>query len=552
MSWCSVHVLSVSPPVFMPGKDPTICTDPPHVDARSESIHVNVAVCLQLLGKLSSQLTVELHGKVTQRILQGQLMFQREGKGGRTHKTLNNRGFGTGVEFDSGVPDVHQLTALVGMLAREEHWGLFLWAVEGDWEAGLRRFLSSKPSFSCFQRSTAKPANEAPKKRQISISLDLPLCTAADQNKRFCRAIFRSLATSGPRRGRCKLWRDFLASAAQDWTGRVGGLPRCPLPPTQIHEIRKLSLHYERTRSWQMRIWTMWTNVGFWARVHGRVSVWRKLWSSERTTKDKQLQWQSSEWQQQWREEKCQKWSQLATLLSTGQPSTCTMCLAGNSSFSSPYPYNFSHTALLSTVVASAGLSMFGSLFIILTYCIWKDLHTTARSFLVFVSIADFVNSCGNLIGVAAKLPQAKSQGCEIQSFFTTFSSLGFIFWTTFLAVFLWMSIVRGHVKLSRKQNAVFLVLGCGVPLAITIAAWRSSALGNDNSTVSAGWCWTRDDPEWPSSLPCREARLFWRIMAGKGWEVASYVIVPLLYLLVKSHINSEVSEYKSSCLIAS
>lgn len=56
--------------------------------------------------------------------------------------------------------------------------------------------------------------------------------------------------------------------------------------------------------------------------------------------------------------------------------------------------------------------------------------------------------------------------------------------------------------------------------------------IGYDASDVSVGWCWIALDAE---------DRLLWMLLAGKLWELLAYVVLPLLYLLVRKHVSRAV-----------
>uniref|UniRef100_A0A9L0SBE5 G protein-coupled receptor 157 n=1 Tax=Equus caballus TaxID=9796 RepID=A0A9L0SBE5_HORSE len=78
-----------------------------------------------------------------------------------------------------------------------------------------------------------------------------------------------------------------------------------------------------------------------------------------------------------------------------------------------------------------------------------------------------------------------------------------------------------------------------GVPLAITVAAVALKKIGYDASDVSVGWCWI--DLE-------AEDYILWMLLTGKLWEMLAYVTLPVLYLLIRKHINrahEALSEYR-------
>ncbi|KFP59776.1 putative G-protein coupled receptor 157, partial [Cariama cristata] len=81
--------------------------------------------------------------------------------------------------------------------------------------------------------------------------------------------------------------------------------------------------------------------------------------------------------------------------------------------------------------------------------------------------------------------------------------------------------------------------LSWGVPLAITVAAVALKKIGYDASNVSVGWCWVNLDAE---------DRVLWMLLTGKVWEILAYVTLPVLYILIKKHINrahAALSEYR-------
>ncbi|EDO41175.1 predicted protein, partial [Nematostella vectensis] len=192
----------------------------------------------------------------------------------------------------------------------------------------------------------------------------------------------------------------------------------------------------------------------------------------------------------------------------------------------------------------SASLSMFGALVIILTYFAWKDIRTVSRQILVFISIADFLTAFGNMMSALWRERSDSDTPCVVQSFITTCSSLWSFFWTTFLALFLNVMIVKRRPVLAEKAMFLFHLFAWGLPLVITITAatWKGNkingtsyrgVLGNSKDQGSAGWCWIRHD------LPKKEI-VTWMLVTGKAWEIAAYILITLLYFILKYYIHQE------------
>ena len=224
------------------------------------------------------------------------------------------------------------------------------------------------------------------------------------------------------------------------------------------------------------------------------------------------------------------------------------MCIPGDNVTTNNAPGADSTSQVLTTVTAS--LSIIGSLAIIASFWLWRDLRTISRQILVYISIADFLTSGGNLVGASAASPHYRIMGrdiCAEQSLVTTTSCLSFIMWTTILSVHLYLSIARGDAETNIVSQCTMVVFGWVIPIVVTLSAYLLNALGGDNSNASGGWCWLRDHPDFPRNVSCRDSRLMWSLLTGKGWEIPSYIVVPFFYFLAKYHIGKEVSNH---CLL--
>ncbi|KFQ51872.1 putative G-protein coupled receptor 157, partial [Nestor notabilis] len=124
------------------------------------------------------------------------------------------------------------------------------------------------------------------------------------------------------------------------------------------------------------------------------------------------------------------------------------------------------------------------------------------------------------------------SWDCVLQGALSTFSNTSSFFWTMAIALYLYITIVRGSPTGTRLL-CCFHVMSWGIPLGITVAAVALKKIGYDASNVSVGWCWVNLDAE---------DRVLWMLLTGKVWEILAYVTLPVLYLLIKKHINRAVS----------
>ncbi|KAL1020642.1 hypothetical protein UPYG_G00002800 [Umbra pygmaea] len=189
-------------------------------------------------------------------------------------------------------------------------------------------------------------------------------------------------------------------------------------------------------------------------------------------------------------------------------------------------------------ILISCAFSFLGSLLIICTYIIWPDLRSTPRKLLVFLSVADFLSASSYAYGVWSDF-KTDSLDCVVQGAISTFSNTCSFFWTVAIAIYLYIFIVKSNRRLADSWVLCFHVISWGMPLGITVAALALGRIGYDASEVSVGWCWVK--------IKAAD-HVLWILLTGKIWEFLAYLILPILYLLIKKHIHTAhaaLSEYR-------
>ena len=83
---------------------------------------------------------------------------------------------------------------------------------------------------------------------------------------------------------------------------------------------------------------------------------------------------------------------------------------------------NASTNRILTTI--SGSLSILGTSFIIVTYFLWKDLRSTSRIIVGYISFADFCLAASAVEGVWHSKMTSPDHLCVAQSFVTTTASL--------------------------------------------------------------------------------------------------------------------------------
>ncbi|KAG1961729.1 G-protein coupled receptor [Pimephales promelas] len=121
----------------------------------------------------------------------------------------------------------------------------------------------------------------------------------------------------------------------------------------------------------------------------------------------------------------------------------------------------------------------------------------------------------------------------------STFANTSSFFWTVAIAIYLYVFIVKSSQRQADNLVLYFHLISWGVPFAITVAALSLHKIGYDASEVSVGWCWVNIQAE---------DHVLWMLLTGKIWEFIAYVTLPVLYILIKIHINrahAALSEYR-------
>ena len=198
--------------------------------------------------------------------------------------------------------------------------------------------------------------------------------------------------------------------------------------------------------------------------------------------------------------------------------------------------------------LASSSLSCLGSVLIILAFLMLPEIRTGAQKLITLLSIADFFTAFGYFIAAINFLQHYRTSEqkgdkrncetfetvCEAQSFITTTSSLCSFLWTIFLAVYFHVVIVNKQSLLfGKKTFALINLISWGVPLVITIPLLCTKHLGFTPFST-ANWCFIRDSQK--HSIK-KDLFIILVLVAGKFWEILSYVLVTILYISISISI---------------
>jgi len=152
----------------------------------------------------------------------------------------------------------------------------------------------------------------------------------------------------------------------------------------------------------------------------------------------------------------------------------------------------------------------------------FPTLRTVSRRLLVCLSIADFCVAANYL------LPGYKGgDWCEAQAIINVFANQAMFLWTDCIALYLYMSLIKGQTFAKNVGYPVFQVVSWGLP-AILALVLLVSGEGGSNSKDTADWCWIK------ASAP-----KYWMIVEGKGLEWISYLFVAAMYIVIKIKLRT-------------
>ncbi|XP_078235356.1 G-protein coupled receptor 157 isoform X2 [Pogona vitticeps] len=156
-------------------------------------------------------------------------------------------------------------------------------------------------------------------------------------------------------------------------------------------------------------------------------------------------------------------------------------------------------------VLLSSALSGLGCVLLAGTHARWPELRTRPRQLLLWLSLADLLSAAAYFYGALRDFG-ATSWDCVAQGALSTFANTSSFFWTVAIALYLYLSIVRGAPG-SPALLGLFHAVSWGVPLLITVAAVSLKKIGYDASDVSVGWCWVDINAE---------DRVLWMLLAAR------------------------------------
>ncbi len=195
--------------------------------------------------------------------------------------------------------------------------------------------------------------------------------------------------------------------------------------------------------------------------------------------------------------------------------------------------------------ITSSSLSCLGSLLILYTYFTLKDIRSGAQKVITLLAIADFFTAFGYIVGsvnflVHFKHTDAKgcevfTELCEVQSFITTWSTMCSYCWTCILAFYFFLVLVFQKSQLASSLLPLYNIVSWIGPLMIVFPLLVTGNLGYAHY-VASNWCYIKDVKK--GHLVQDTKVIIFLFLAGKFWEILSYLVVIVLYLWIKIYLS--------------
>ena len=199
------------------------------------------------------------------------------------------------------------------------------------------------------------------------------------------------------------------------------------------------------------------------------------------------------------------------------------------------------------TTTLGGGLSIIGVMFIVVSYfklVKYRAGGTTAQTILLYISLADFLAAASNISSLWFAALHV-GHACKAGAFLIIFASTASFFWTSCLAIHLYLILMnKGDLISETAKMLLFHAVSWGLPLLFSAVALGCDALGQAPflsktetyiKLTTGGWCWIRKSED-------KRKTIAWTMMTSKIWELVSYLLITILCLLMLRQIRLKVT----------
>lgn len=198
--------------------------------------------------------------------------------------------------------------------------------------------------------------------------------------------------------------------------------------------------------------------------------------------------------------------------------------------------------------ITSSCLSIVGAVSLFACYCrMGKGGKTvTSRTLVMCIAFSDFFTAVGYLVmssyyAASGLLGQTQNLTdvfanhstlvtvCRGQSFVTTTSSMWSFWWTSILAIHLYLGFVWHKWEWGQRLSLCYCTFAWVIPLILTIPAVATGWLGLGCGSTSVTWCFV--GVKYPSGGCYSTTYFVLEAVEGKLWEIGAFLLILGLYL---------------------
>lgn len=193
-------------------------------------------------------------------------------------------------------------------------------------------------------------------------------------------------------------------------------------------------------------------------------------------------------------------------------------------------------------------MSYFKVLFI--TYVYFKFLHLSFQygnnHFTLLYRVLSVTR--GDINKTTLMAPNSIERGiCTAQAIISSTASLASFFWTSFIALNVYLTVVKQNSSLVTRFRALPHIISWGLPLIVLAVTQSYERYGLNVCTGEMlWWCWIANESP-HDHLPI----VFWQLFSGKLWEMMTYIFTSVMYALVVIDISSYVRIYMRTLTVS-
>ncbi len=215
----------------------------------------------------------------------------------------------------------------------------------------------------------------------------------------------------------------------------------------------------------------------------------------------------------------------------------------------------------------SSALSIVGSVLIILSYLCFRSLRTRPRLILVHLALTDMGVGLANLVGVIVDFDwyylhedspdetfhpnMSIAILCSAQASVAHYCTLSSVFWTSCLAVYMYLLIVNQSQRQMKLLMWFFYVFCYGMPLLVTVWLLCTKRLGYSPYN-SSGWCSIIMVKPWHNKKLQLDIDLMSDVAGYNLWIVLTITLIVPLYLSVYFFVRQQVINRNTLLIVSS